>query len=248
MKKILCVAGLALAICGSVYAGGQSIEPAAPVSSWTGLYVGLNGGYTWANADTDFTGAGGLVLVPSTVPVHQTGGLFGAQLGYDWQLGEKVVIGMETDIDWSGLKGSSVLNGTANGVGIPDGLTASQKTTYVGTIRPILGFLPMSDWLIYATGGGAYAHMNDSANTVTAAASYPSSRSVTQWGWAVGGGTEYKFTDTWSGGLMYLFYDLDDVKATGTAVPAGATAFTVLNRFTSSANVIRADVNYRFSA
>lgn len=57
-----------------------------PGYNWTGFYAGLNGGYSWGRANT--------TLFPGTVlatPLGQdvNGGLFGGQIGYNWQVNPK---------------------------------------------------------------------------------------------------------------------------------------------------------------
>ena len=104
MKRLL-LAGLALlAMAGSAAAADLSPAPyykapvyAPPLYTWTGFYVGLNGG-----GGTEFE-------VRSTNSYNISGGMFGGTVGYHYQFGW-AVIGAEGDIDWAGLKGS-----TANG-------------------------------------------------------------------------------------------------------------------------------------
>jgi outer membrane immunogenic protein len=75
---------------------------AAPVYNWTGLYLGVNGGYgfgssTWSDpANTPST----------TGSFHTNGGLVGGTLGVNFQSGA-FVFGAEGDIDWQSLNGSS---------------------------------------------------------------------------------------------------------------------------------------------
>jgi outer membrane immunogenic protein len=72
----------------------------APVSNWSGFYVGGNLGYGWGNGNTDVS------FLPSpadfgvnntTLGVRSTGVVGGAQAGYNWQMGS-LVTGVEADI------------------------------------------------------------------------------------------------------------------------------------------------------
>jgi outer membrane immunogenic protein len=88
------------------------VSPPPPVWSWTGFYIGVDGGYG-LNEDT-----GGSVCVnpkgvvsgtgctlPSGPVTAPAGGLFGGEAGYNLQRG-RIVVGIETDLQWSGIAGS----------------------------------------------------------------------------------------------------------------------------------------------
>jgi outer membrane immunogenic protein len=97
-----------------------SLVEAAPkppfLYSWTGWYVGGNGGYAWGSGDVGLnptaTGSG---LFPAEEPfilasqiatlgpldTNPKGGLGGVQTGYNFQFGA-IVLGVETDYDWGG--------------------------------------------------------------------------------------------------------------------------------------------------
>ena len=69
--------------------------------SWTGFYIGVNGGYSWGRSRSDaaFTTATGVVIVPPAGSVlgngfDLTGGLVGGQIGYNWQM-SNWLIGLE---------------------------------------------------------------------------------------------------------------------------------------------------------
>lgn len=250
MKKVVCTAALALVAVMGAYAGGQTVEPAA-TSDWTGGHIGMNVGGTWQRGTTYFDeNFPGFPMTTDSFIVEQSGGVAGAQLGYDWQLGKKTVIGVETDFDWSGLKGTHKDNSVVVGDN-PATLTTSQKVTWVGTVRPIFGFLPSHNWLLFATGGFAYGHIRDSANTDFrpngGTNHYIASREVTQCGWTIGGGGKWKFRKHWSANVLYLYYDLGEAQAL--ALPATSNPpHRVTNKWTSDANVVRLGVDYHFSA
>ena len=70
---------------------------AAP-SNWTGLYVGLNGGYMWGKSK--WSGGAG------TFEVSPDGFIGGGTLGYNFQAGTWV-FGLEGDIDYVDAKGTA---------------------------------------------------------------------------------------------------------------------------------------------
>ena len=70
----------------------------APLFSWTGFYIGINGGGGFGSSNWDLTGS-------RTV----SGGLVGGTVGYNYQFGQAVA-GIEGDVDWSGINGSTSNN------------------------------------------------------------------------------------------------------------------------------------------
>ena len=127
---------LTAAIFNSARAADMALKappPAAAAWSWTGLYLGLEGGGGWGSTShTNATSA-----IGSGVNHNLDGGLFGATYGYNWQSGP-LVLGFEGDISWSGIKDTFV-SSTANNFCI----TASPCYTalrWLGTDRGRIGF------------------------------------------------------------------------------------------------------------
>jgi outer membrane immunogenic protein len=103
-----------------------------PVSSWSGIYVGLEGGYGWGKQSTDaispgdqfspviINGSGTSTLQPPllffpdvAVPsINQKGWLFGGFFGAQKQWGNWV-LGIEGDIDGANIKESVTSNATS---------------------------------------------------------------------------------------------------------------------------------------
>jgi outer membrane immunogenic protein len=134
MKKVaLSVAALALAAGSALAAdlpsrkGPPVLPPPPPPPMWTGFYVGLNAGGTWANSNNVTTTAIGLpgtdwaTFAPLALwgnglePALSASGVFGrgnnggfiggGQVGYNWQFYNNFVAGIEADIQ--GIAGSS---------------------------------------------------------------------------------------------------------------------------------------------
>ena len=72
--------------------------PKAVPYSWTGFYLGIEGGGGWA--DTRHTNVMNGI---NSGDVRINGGLFGGTYGYNLQLGSWV-FGIEGDFSWSGIK------------------------------------------------------------------------------------------------------------------------------------------------
>lgn len=230
MKKALIVAALML--------GSGIVTAQAGDMSWTGFYVGLNGGYGWAGGSTT-SGPGdpltqslsfGQPVVPQvSSSLNGNGGLGGVQAGYDWQFGERGVAGIEADIAAASLKSSASVPLTLFGTQ-PATFGVSRSIDWFTTVRGRIGFLAAPDLLIYATGGLAIGRVNETANVSLPpgasnsignfgyafacgpfyglGACFAGAASRNAVGWTAGLGGEKRFTPNLSLKLEYLHIDL----------------------------------------
>jgi len=212
--------GLTLTAAGALPAGaadmngGYKGEPLyAPLPVWTGFYAGINGG----GGDTANSGD----LSPS-------GGFGGGQIGYNWQgvfgLGGSWVLGLEADIQGSGISDSGVFGDTA----IENGLN------WFGTVRGRVGYAA-GPALLYFTGGFAFGEVESKGRL---AGGVPFDVTETQTGYVLGGGIEYKFNPAWSIKGEYQFISLD------ASDPAGAGPLGLTSGDRSEVNTFRVGVNY----
>ncbi len=105
MKSKLILTGMAFAMLLTAPLGARAAdmprryrEPAyvtPAYATWTGFYVGVNGGYGFGSSDWD---------VPAVSPSPK-GALAGGTLGYNLQTG-LWVWGLEADFDWADMKAS----------------------------------------------------------------------------------------------------------------------------------------------
>jgi outer membrane immunogenic protein len=275
MKRILLslIAFSAIAGIGSASAADLPLKAPPPVvvdPLWTGFYVGLNGGYSWGRSETNVTFIDTTTGLPITLPAgsatsasfNMNGGVFGGQAGYNWQR-DRMVLGVETDIQWSGQKGSAnfLCNSATTLLPCLPGLTfrpagavgtalsLEEKLQWFGTLRGRGGILVTPGWLAYVTGGLAYGHIQTNAamsgftagGLATAAAL---STGVTNVGWTVGVGLEGRITGNWTAKAEYLYMDLGTVNGTVSLAPASAIAATWSSKITD--NIFRVGVNYQF--
>jgi outer membrane immunogenic protein len=121
--------------CGFAYAADLEPVPAyaaPPIAAynWTGIYLGANGGYAFGQS----TPMGLFTDSFSAFSINANGWLAGATVGAQIQSGH-VVMGLEGDIDWMNLNGSS--RGTISFNGAPIGMaTLSSSVSAFGTLRP----------------------------------------------------------------------------------------------------------------
>jgi outer membrane immunogenic protein len=207
--------------------------PAAPapaaVYNWTGLYIGVNGGWAWGRQDP-------LDLISSRFDRESfniNGGLVGGTFGAQIQQGA-IVLGFESDIDWADITGSRVTIPTIAGVPIGATLNVNSKIEAVATARARAG-VAINNWFIYSTGGAAFIKETASGSTI---AGIPCgtlgvlpSCAESHWrpGLALGGGVEWGFASNWTAKAEYLY-----VAAAGT----GASVDRL--------NLVRAGINYKF--
>jgi outer membrane immunogenic protein len=172
--------------------------PPAPIYTWTGWYVGGNVGYGWGDAHTDLDNNGAVNSVifasnPSGFPfplqfadsdtAKLNGAIGGAQVGYNYQINSRWVVGLETDFQASGQRGSGTFtepfssgacqifqpsplaclsNGPVQGTAAT-GYEA--KIDWFGTLRGRVGFLVGDQVMVYGTGGLAYGRVETSSTT-----------------------------------------------------------------------------------
>jgi outer membrane immunogenic protein len=239
MKRLL-VAGIAVAsFCGAsaLAADLPTKAPAyvpapAPMFSWSGWYIGANGGYAWggSNGQIPYSDTAGITAL--TQGFSDSGWFGGGQIGFNQQNGHSVW-GLEADIQGSDIKDNfSVVVPNA-----PAGISGNQKIDYFGTVRGRIG-LAYDRTLLYATGGWAYGSVKD--NFVINA--FPASNSATKGGWVVGAGIEYAFAPNWSMKLEYQYINLGNTTFTEFVSPAPITAHSVSADFST----VRVGLNWKF--
>jgi outer membrane immunogenic protein len=220
-------------------------ETVAPVNasawSWSGGYIGINGGYGTASDPLDqvvtFAGTPSASTYASA-RVAPAGGLFGGQAGFNWQTGA-MVLGIEGDAEWADQRGASCglsCSATLNPVIY---ITADQRLDWLASVRGRVGWAN-EGYLFYVTGGGAFGGVKetDSFPAIPATASFSQNRS----GWTAGGGVEAHLWGNWTGKLEYLHFDLGNM----TNSFAFAAGPTVLNTTSSVRDdVVRAGLNYK---
>jgi outer membrane immunogenic protein len=227
--------------------------PVPYVSGWTGCYLGANAGGGWGNSTgtrdainvnnaTITAGIG----VPTSMGTSSSGAVGGGQLGCNYQTG-LFVAGLETDLQASGIHGSSTINSPSINGADPTVGTGSEQLNWFGTLRGRLGVTPTNNLLLYGTGGLAYGGVNDRATLLfipSGDGNYGGVTSQTRTGWTAGAGAEYAFTRNWSVKAEYLFLDLGStgVVMTDPTRPGQSIDY----RFAHHDNIVRLGLNYKF--
>lgn len=243
MRTLVLAAASLLAFGVAASAADLSRPPMypAPVAPpmWSGFYVGVNVGGGLGNGSSDFGVVGGQVF--ATVNNRLSGAIGGVQVGFNWQTGP-AVLGVETDFQGSGLKGTLTAPCQPGFCGGPLTASYTQRVPWFGTVRGRAG-IASSGWLIYATAGYAYARLDTDAAASAGPVSASVSMHETRNGWTAGGGVEVALAPGWSAKLEYLYFDFG--RTTTTWVLGGALP-SLTDDAHLTMNVVRTGLNYRF--
>jgi outer membrane immunogenic protein len=147
-----------------------------PVFTWSGPYLGLHSGYGWG--DGNASGAGG------SASDNFDGWRIGGFAGYNWQLSNGFVAGVEGDLNYDWNK-----NSYPGGFDIDTGLS--------GSVRGRVGYA-FDRALVYAAGGWTATNVSLDG---------PVKDDDTLNGWTIGAGLDYAFTDNVFGRLEYRYND-----------------------------------------
>jgi outer membrane immunogenic protein len=220
----------------AAYASASAVVD--PSYRWTGFYLGIEGGGDWARSQHYYndTAAPALIGLAQTGGIKANGGLAGGTFGYNYQLGNNIVIGFEDDISWTNSKGTA-------GYIAPFGPltnTAETSQSWLYTTRGRLGYA-WNRWMVFGTGGAAFT---DEGVQLCNVAFGCGSQSHVVAGWTAGGGVEYAFADSWSAKLEYLHNDFGSQYFSRT-LDSGGGAFHARD-VTLTNDIVRAGVNYKF--
>ncbi|MDB5595227.1 MAG: outer membrane protein Omp31 precursor [Hyphomicrobiales bacterium] len=215
----------------------------APVFTWTGFYVGVNGGYAGDKFRYPFSGDIGGTLFAGSASLNSSGFLGGAQIGYNWQFANGIVGGVEADYAFSNVEGKLSLGAAATGLN--GSINAGSKLSGLGSVRARVGY----GWdraLFFVTGGWAYGRVKSSLNAeANVLGGFSLSTSDNLNGWALGAGVEYALTNNISIKTEYLYVDLGNSTLYSRDYRPNLAASAKLDVETKL-HVVRAGVNYRF--
>jgi opacity protein-like surface antigen/outer membrane receptor protein involved in Fe transport len=218
---------------------GQAVPAFAPPSAhfdWTGFYVGGYGEYSWANTNGSAVNlATGAAATPVTGnPPNWHGGL---QLGFDYMMPSRLLIGVAADVTSGGTKTTTVTDSF--------GTSVNQTTVFdTETLRGRVGYA-FDKVLLYGTAGWAWSstqyvrtQLTGRLNNATAGADEAVNTYLS--GWTEGAGVAVAVAQNWNVFAEYRYTSY------------GSTAFTLpLSELsTTSATKVGAiefGVNYMFN-
>jgi outer membrane immunogenic protein len=192
--------------------------------NWAGWYVGGELGYSqltgnWENTQA-FTpgGAAYTGLAAPTSDSMRSNGMIGAlDVGYNWLISPKWVVGAEGKIiisnqsnEINNIPGLDPTPDTTPGHGRFSTAKVTQKNGVV--LKGRAGYLFTPDSMLYGTAGVVYQQITAEATCPAdthvcnpALGTYGSSNDHNYFGWTLGVGVEHAFTDRWVGRLDYSY-------------------------------------------
>jgi outer membrane immunogenic protein len=251
-------------------------EPPAPVAvmaapTWTGFYIGVQGGGAFNPEDPDSLGIASTFGNATNIGIPNTaggsingafGGNFssefdesfvgGAHVGYDYQMDNFVLGGV---IDINALDIAQKQSAFSN---TPAFYTAERSLDFLATARLRAGLAVTPTALAYVTGGVAYGEVDYSftSNSPAITAAFPARafEDEDDFGYTVGAGMEVMVTENVSFGAEYLYTNLGGDSFTtlnggpfdgnGTGLGTGATSFSSNDDF--DFHTVTAKLSYRF--
>ena len=198
MRRMI-LAALAAFVIGPASAADMSVPftkaaPLMPVTSWSGIGLGVHGGYGWNVTGVQVDLAGTPIDLGSVPHGIMGGGQFFARK----QINEYIVLGVSSDLDVANFRSSGAVG---NGL-----LTANNLSNYFVTANATFGVTIGNHSLLFAEGGLACGGNKPNFQV----ASLQAAASDTSCGWNAGGGIETKLPafPGWSAVLKGGFMDL----------------------------------------
>ena len=163
---------------------------------------------------------------------------YNIRAGYDSQMGN-IVVGFVLE----GGKNEAVDSVTAYST-TPANYVFTRELDYTLQARARVGYAARGA-LFYATGGAAYAKIDNSFTSSNTANSFTTNGSTKSWGYSYGGGTEVKIAKNFSLGLEYLYtnyVDDDYAVAVGPGTAPVTNPFRIVNA--NGTNMRRSDSDF----
>jgi outer membrane immunogenic protein len=210
-------------------------EPPFPVYTWTGFYVGIQGGGGWSRvAQTDAR--------PFTSDNYNgTDGVIGGTVGFNAQF-DRIVLGLEADGSAAWVKGYTI------GTDIPSGNCGGapprcfSKLQSLWTLRGRAG-ITMDNVLPYLTGGLAVGSLHGEDGDIPGNGAFGAGTKTVA-GWTAGVGVEAMFNQRWSLKVEWLYADFGNHVIFNDNV--GGAIFAESLRY--RAQVLRVGANFRFGS
>jgi len=201
MKSLLLAAGIsAVAFVSAAQASDLIIDdarvmPGVVQGNFDGAFVGVFGG--GALTDLEFPVFGDeLSLIAGGIAPD--GWLLGVDAGFNFAVGNGLVLGVVGDIAWANV---------TDGVGFPGEFGFDSTIDWLGSLRARAGY-DAGNFMPYLTAGLAFAHNTVEAPGEDVGESF--SDDQTHLGWTIGAGVEFAVADNLSIDANYRYSDYGD--------------------------------------
>jgi|HubBroStandDraft_6_1064221.scaffolds.fasta_scaffold597833_2 outer membrane immunogenic protein len=235
MKRLLLTGAAIVLTAGAAMAADMSVPfkaaPAiAPYYSWTGCYLGIHGG--------------GMALRDAVAGTWSDGGIFGGQVGCNYQI-DHLVVGVEGEGTWSGVSSSQTALGFGAGA-LPTTITF--KNEWTGDIAARFG-LAYDRFFFYEKIGVMWADHRSTTTSPTTMISGSETLPGLFWGL----GLEYGLTPQWTAKVEtdFVYFGATNVNlscssTTAIAGCAGLPSGSGIISENSIAVITKMGLNYRF--
>jgi outer membrane immunogenic protein len=278
MKRILLASVAALGLAGTASAAELAVRAPAPLPvplfSWTGCYLGINGG--WIGGRDEYTTSRQVLFPflddPEVTPADNallthsyksddSAGTLGGQFGCQYQWGW-FVLGGEWDANWTGLKEDNYfLFPEIPFVSDPNNFWdrraewTHKQLDWFTTARVRVGAAWWDRVLIYATGGLAMGALDSYTQVGFGCSCDPNSPIFPTFfgayrenkiGWTVGGGFEWAFAANWTAKAEFLYLDFGSFDYVSPDTAFNFTGEAWRTKIDAKEYVARVGINYLF--
>jgi outer membrane immunogenic protein len=204
---------------------GKQLPPAPALPSfysWTGFYLGAQGGYSWGSdkiRQLSTTGLGYAGAFRDTPGSALGGGQAGLNVQFD-----SIVLGLEGDLEALQERGGFSLG-------------RSQRD-WQASLRGRIGYA-FDTVMIYGTGGAAFTEFN--LRSYDPISGLGGSTQVSRAGWTLGGGVNYALTSNLILGAEYRYTDYGKFDPT-----ARNSALGLAGEQEAKTHTVRASLAYKF--
>jgi len=261
MRKVLLIGTAVSALLAAQPSQAAPPKPKPvpmPVFSWTGCFVGGQGGWGWQRTKIIQQGqhTGFFTQITtfnsfSSGNIDTDGALFGGQVGCNYQVNPSWVVGFQGTFLGADIRGTGAdpHNGAFDSPGGPRSVTFSGGTIGIDTksLYSATGRIGYTGWspmvMVYFRGGAAW--MNTAYDLSHTALNYGAGTTldVTPFGWTVGGGFEWMFATSWSFFAEYNYYFFDSKSLVFTFSPNNTLNSISVQPVLST---VTAGINYHF--
>jgi outer membrane immunogenic protein len=219
-------------LCAVILVAGLTAPASAQMFNWTGFYIGVNGGYAWADGSARITENTNNTVHSRSLDLDSW--FAGLQAGLNFRNGN-YVWGLEGDVQWADGSDSSVIT-YADGPG-----NVSAQLDWFATLRGRVGALN-GPVLYYITGGAAWqgSRFNVFIPFDVTQAAFSGKPKM---GWVAGAGAEWVVGGNWTAKFEYQYLDF----GARTVSALGTGGEIVTGRFKLDIHTVRLGLNLQFA-
>ena len=256
-KSVMLLSGLSAMALSAMIAPASAADVTVDESAFEGFYMGVHGGYAWADTEIDYVGNYGTSISVSPTDdggsfegganLSGTGPVIGAQMGANFLLGRGLLLGAEISGSWGAISGDTNFDDGDVGIDVEQSINA------LGLAQAKLGWAH-DRFAIYGLGGLAMAQVDTSAHLgVTDGAPFDLGGfddQQTMTGWTLGAGADFMVTEDVSLGLTYNYVDLGDQESSFSVNEEFLSIYNIYGEVDVNTSInlhlVKASLNYNF--